>query len=95
MDIGELEALFDEFNGEFHHFERVEVKRSSRSDLHAFMLLDNLVPGIHRMVSSAEHDEIYLEVGAEDVAPVITREQVLELIRCGVRYEDSGFRMFV
>jgi hypothetical protein len=42
------------------------------------------------MVSAAEHDEIWLDVDCEELAKVITEDQVLELTRCGVHY-DSGY----
>jgi hypothetical protein len=48
------------------------------------------------MVSAAEHDEIYLDVDAEDFANAATEEDVLFLTRCGVRFdeENDSFAMF-
>jgi hypothetical protein len=95
MNIAEVfEKYSDE---EFLKFDRVENKRSKRADLHAFLLLDTLIPGDSDMVSAAEYDEIFLEVSPDKLAEVATEEQVLELIRCGVRldsYTDS-LAMFV
>lgn len=89
MDLNErLEAVLDE---EFLKFDRVKVKFSERPDLHAFILLDKLLPGSDRdMVSAAEHDIIYLDVDAEKLNEIVTDEQVIELCRCGVHYDSDG-----
>ncbi len=86
-DAGEEEGPYQD---EFLEFERVENKRSKRADLHAFLLLDELVPGEKRdIVACAQHDEIWLGVDTDKLAGVITEEQVRELIRCGVRFDAS------
>lgn len=100
MTTSELEALFEKYMGsDYIKFDRVpeERKRSTRPDLHAFLLLDSLVPGNRDMVSNAEHDEIYLEVKSEELAAVATEENILELVRCGVRFsgEFDCLAMFV
>ena len=86
---------YTKYSDEFLKFDRVENKTSQRSDLHAFNLLDKLVPGTVDMVSAAEHDEIWLEVSPEELAQVATEEQIIELIRCGVRYSRDGLAMYV
>lgn len=93
----ELVKAFEEHDDEFLNFENVENKLSERPDLHAFILLDRLVPGRTDMVSAAEHDEIYLDVNIESLAEAITKEQVLELVRCGVRVDSyhESLCMFV
>jgi hypothetical protein len=84
-----LSETFDKFDDDYIKFELIENKLSSRPDLHAFILLNQLVPGNRDMVSAAEHDEIYLDVSIDDLAEVITEQQVQELVRCGVRYDDG------
>lgn len=89
---------YDKYSdGEFLKFDRVQNKTSQRPDLHAFTLLDKLVPGNRDLVSAAEHDEIWLSVQPEELAKVATEEQIVELIRCGVRYDQTseGLAMFV
>ena len=77
--ISNLAEVFEKFDDEFLNFEDIENKRSSRSDLHAFLLLDSLVPGSGRIIAGADHDEIYLEC---DVAALEAEEKdILELIR--------------
>lgn len=88
---------YEKHESEFLKFEKVENKTSQRRDLHAFMLLDRLVPGEKDIVGCAEHDEIWLEVDPEELAKVATEEQIIELIRCGVRYDEDteSLAMFV
>ncbi len=95
MTVDEMAALFEKHNEEFVRFERISVPRHPRPDLHAFLLLHELDPNSCHMVAAAEHDEIYLEVDPERVATKITEDQVLELVRCGVRFGDTCFCMFV
>lgn len=98
MKTEDLISLFqsEKFDREFLKFENVRYKLSSRPDLHAFLVLDALVPGIRDMVSGAEHDEIYLDVEIEDLAAVVDPEMLLDLHRCGVRYDEEtvGLAMF-
>jgi len=82
-------AWFERHTDEYCSFEKVETKRSGRADLHAFMLLDTLVPGTQDMIAGSEHDEFYLDVSLEELAAVATPEQLLELIRCGIRYDSE------
>lgn len=93
----DLKALYEKHDKEFLRFERVANPRSKRPDLHAFLLLDELTPDTRDMVSSAEHDEIWLDVKIEALAEVITEEQFVDLIRCGVRYDSDvdSLAMFV
>lgn len=93
----ELRELFEKHNGEFLKFERVEPKRSRRADLHAFILLDELVHDepARDILGCAEHDEVYLSIDEDDLAAVVTEAQVIELVRCGVRCDQGSLCMFV
>lgn len=83
MDIKER---FAAVNKDFLVFEKVEPKRSNRPDIHAFILLDELFPKPgYGIISGATDDEISLDVKKEDFDN-LTDEQILELVRCGVRY---------
>lgn len=97
--IDNLEELFDANDEEFLKFDRIPEERrlSSRSDLHAFILLDRLIPGkVSDIVANAEHDEIFLDVDCTTLAEVATEEQIIDLIRCGVRFcEYDCLAMFV
>ena len=93
----DLKELWEKNENEYLKFERVENKTSQRADLHAFMLLDKIIPGKSDIVSCADHDEIWLDVKPKQLAEVATEQQVIELIRCGVRLDDfnDSFAMFV
>ena len=86
------------YGGEFLEFDKVSPKLSTRPDLHAFLLLDSMFPGMTTdMISGASHDEIWLDVDAEALASIATDEQLRDLCRCGVRYdeENDSLVMFV
>lgn len=74
-------------------FTSIENKRSNRPDLHAFLLLDSLFPGTNDMVAGATHDEIFLDVSEDQIA-ALTDEEILELMKCGVRYGEDCLCMF-
>lgn len=90
MTSEELIEMLDADTDEFLKFERIEKPLSKRPDLHAFLLLDRLVPGTQDIVAGAGHGEIWIGVDVEELAAVITPEQVTDLIRCGVRWDSSA-----
>ncbi|MBC9904789.1 hypothetical protein [Achromobacter xylosoxidans] len=94
----DLEAVFEKFDDEYIRFERIENPAHSRPDVCAFIMLDRLVPGGKRdMVCSAEHDEIWLDIDLDKLAAVASEEDILALVRCGVRLDNdiSSLAMFV
>lgn len=95
--LEEVEAAFEAAFAlpyEERRFEAVANKRSARPDVHAFVVLSELVPGTGDMVAAAEHDEIFLDVRPADLVGRITAEGVADLSRCGVNYDGEGLRMF-
>lgn len=92
MTTDELHEMFENFRDEYLKFERIERPAHRRPDVCAFIMLDAAVEKRARsgkfmdMVSHAEHDEIYLDIGPDDLAKVATEELVRDLVRCGVRY---------
>jgi hypothetical protein len=96
MDIELLESIFDKYEDEFGYFERVENKFSNRPDLHAFILLDKLLPGDTDIVCASEHDQFWLSVDIKELAKVIRLDNIVDLIRCGVIYDpyNEQFYMF-
>jgi hypothetical protein len=103
MTVEELESFFEAHEDDYLKFNDIPSNRknTARPDLQAFLLLDRLVPSkLHALgygndiISAAEHDEIFLEASLKDLAEVATEEQVLDLIRCGVRISDDSLAMF-
>jgi len=70
-------------------FNAVENKLSQRADMHAFMVLDKLVPDSGDLISASEHDEFYLSIDCDELAKVLTLEIARDLSRCGVRYDGE------
>ena len=94
MTQHEIRELFEQYRDEYLKFDRVQNPRSKRPDLHAFLVLDELVPSDRDMIACAWHDNIGLSVELGDLAPVVTEEQIVDLIRCGVRInEDDGYHL--
>jgi hypothetical protein len=93
-----LKAIWnDDDLGDFLQFDRIENKLSARPDLHAMIRLNELFPGDRRMVSCAAHDEIWFDIDGEKFAEIATPQLILELRRCGVRWDTSNdcLAMFV
>lgn len=84
-----LSEMFKKYDDEFLKFESIESPANERPDLCAFLILDQLAPGSSDMVTTAEHDKIYLEVEPEDLAKVITESDIRDLIRCGIMYDED------
>lgn len=97
MTEDKLRELFDKFSEEkgIFDFDLIENKYSQRSDLHAFILLDKIFPDKTDIICHAEHDEIFIGVRIEELAPVITEDQILELVRCGVSYDSSHDSLYM
>jgi len=107
--IEDLPAVFARYEDEDLSFDQIESPPVSRPDLCAMLLLDRLVPrepttspnGAHRyyrrILSSASHDQVYLDVEPGELAAVATEADIVTLIRCGVWYDDDleAFGLFV
>ncbi len=97
MTKEEFAQIFTEHEDDFLKFDETIGNRfgcpTKRPDLYAFLLLDRLLcdeADIHHdIIGSAEHDEIFLSVNVEKLAAVIAKEQVIDLIRCGVRWDSE------
>ena len=98
MTREEMVKIFKDHDEDFGEFQAIATPLSTRPDVNAFMLLDRLIPGrFNDLLTAADHDEIYLDVDPDAFAAVATEENIIDLIRCGIRYDDEEgeFRMFV
>ena len=99
MTFDQMEQYFDDqANKPYTSFEETTfVKRSKRPDIHAFLLLDELLPDDTNIICSAEHDQVWLSTDEDKLAAVITQEQIAELTACGVWLDKtvSGLTMYV
>lgn len=89
MNSKELKELINQYCDDCQgcKFELVENKLSNRADLHAFLLMDRILPGDSNIILSARHKEVYFSFKMDEFAAVVTQEEVLELVRCGVCYD--------
>ena len=87
----DLKVAFAKAYDDFLLFEKVENKLHRRRDLCAFLMLDKLLPAENErdMISAAEHDEFWLDIDCQKLAEVATEDDILDLHRCGVRYDDD------
>ena len=97
MTVEGMSELFEKYqDGEYLEFDRVSNKLSKRADLHAFMIFDKLFPDEDSCIlGGASHDEIAFSIKPRDFASVATEELIIDLIRCGVIFEDYNFIMHV
>lgn len=101
MTENQLEEFFEKHSDEFVEFERIQNPKHTRPDLCAMLIISeiqsrySLEKRFSKMVSWSGHDEIYLDVDVEEISEYITEEEIIDLIRCGVRLEESNFAMFV
>lgn len=91
-----LRELFEQHNdSEYLHSERVCPLSHHSPMLHAFLLLNRLVPGAWGVIANAEHGIIYLDVDSDTLSEVISEEEVIDLIRCGVHLRAGDLCMSV
>lgn len=97
MSVEQLSATFDKYEDEYIQFQNVANKRSRRPDMHAFMVLDELLPGDGKgdLISAAEHDQFFLDIEPEALARVATEEIILDLVRCGVSFDEENESLFL
>lgn len=97
----QLEAIFEKYEDEFCEFHRIENPKHCRSDMCAMLMIDEIQSRSDfgdnqgNMISWAEHDVIHFDVNVENFSKVVTKEELIDLIRCGIRLEEGNFTMFV
>lgn len=89
MTTHNLYSIFEKHSDDYLKFSDIENPPSQRPDLCAMILLDRLIPGKRDIIVQAEHDEFTLGIDPDVLASVATEEQIVDLIRCGVRYSSS------
>ena len=92
-----LQKRFDKFEDDSQNFHEVPNPLPRRSDIAAFLLLDQLVPSDDGacILGSAEHDLVYLEVDPKALNRAATDDNIRDLIRCGVGYDPEIERLFM
>jgi hypothetical protein len=92
----DIVLTFQKYKGEFLEFGRIVDPRHRRRDLCAFLLLDDCLPTTNQpMVSSAEHDCIYLVCTGAELASGATEDVIRDLVRCGVICNDDRDQLYM
>jgi hypothetical protein len=95
MNSKEIEDVFFDNHAEHGEFDRVMNKKHSRRDIHAFLLLAEILdPSEENIVGCVMHDKIGLNADIGDLEDRITEDQVIELIRCGVFLGEGYLMMY-
>ncbi len=93
MTINDIFKSYDE--SDFLQFDKVENKRSSRRDLHALMLLDDLFGDDEvDIIESSDWDIVYLSI-TQDQIETLTPTIIQELVRCGVLYNEHAQALYM
>lgn len=100
MERDKFIELFEKNGDEYLRFEEITDAPFQSPDICAFIKLYSFMHDeekVRDIVRSAEHDEIYL-CGLDDLDLTnVTENDIIYLIKCGVRYNDDydSFCMFV
>lgn len=106
MTVDEMLEIYNDYaeNSGFKDFDNLpdDQKLHHRQDLNAFLTLDKIysrIPSNNKaqdILQCAEHDTIYLSNDLDNIAEVITKEEIIILAMSGVSFnEDDGLYMFV
>ena len=95
MTIDDFVDAFDpdELRSDDFHFTDLPIalRLSTRKDLCAFLILDQLLPGkTGKIVSCAEHDQVWLDIDCEALSKVIDVPTIYALRACGMFYDASN-----
>lgn len=90
MTLEEFESLFEKHNSEYIKFGKIENPIGNRPDLCALMMLNSYFPNdCSDMISNCEHDCFYLDIDCEKLAKLISEDDIITLIRCGVIFDEA------
>lgn len=89
-----LKQFMARWDVEFGKFERIKNPTSSHRDLCAMLILSKFMTNprtsvINSVESNSRDGFIVFEPSTHDVETMATEEQVIDLIRCGVRYNGE------
>ena len=95
MTLDELKILWEKYNDEYLMFSKIKNPLHHRRDICALLMLDKIKGGTSSgsIIDASEHDEYYIDIDCEKFAAVVSEQQIIDLIRCGVRY-DTGLGCF-
>ena len=90
-----IEEFFEENEGEFLKYDSDFELKDKHPDLFVFNTLSVFVSAPKSVVNYARHEEIFFEPDPELVYNSLDEYTMIQLIRCGLRYDGECFCMFV
>lgn len=100
MTENQLEEIFEKYHHEDCEFGNIPNPKHVRPDICAMLMIDEIQSRNDSqrrtgMISWAGHDKIHFDVNVVEFSEVVTKNEVIDLIRCGVFLENGRFAMFV
>lgn len=90
MTQEEFIEIWNLHDNEYLKFKEIKNPPCESSDLSAFMLIHKfMIDKEADIIISSEHDEIYLSSIDTLNLEIIKEEDIINLIRCGVRYDQN------
>ena len=100
MTLNQLEKIFEKYRHEDCEFENILDPKHIRPDICAMLMFDEIQTRNDSqrqagMISGAVHDKVYFDVNVGEFSEVVLKNELIDLIRCGVFLEEGRFAMFV
>lgn len=90
-----IKDIYNKYSSQRDKFDLIENKFSNRPLIHALILLDHIYPNSNSDNDNirffASDGDIFLTIDRDKLEKVITEEQVIDLIRCGLGYYKGNF----
>lgn len=83
-----IEELFEKHQDEFLQYERDSSLKCEPRDITLFNMLSDLAAG-GGLIAGALHEEIFFSVDLNDFVRFFSEEEVVRMIRCGLRYDSE------
>jgi len=94
MTIDELKEIYCEHEeSEYLEFASIEKPEHVRRDICAFLMLHKFSDenANEAIISKASYDEIYFDIKLEKIIEKLKKQDIINLIRCGVRLGTEQF----
>jgi len=90
MTTNDLIDFLEENNdSDFCKFEKIKNPLFKQSDLQALFIFNQILPEHGDFICSTNHYGIFFSVSPKDISKKASKEQILDLLRCGISYDSS------
>jgi len=84
-----IEELFEKYEDEFLNYRVDPSLEKIRKDFTIFKMLNDKFPSHKDLISGSGHEEIFLDVDPKELLSVFTEEEIVKMIRCGLRFSSE------